>query len=185
MTDAQAQAAEDLWGQRASRDRLARIAAMAPTIGLDPAQVRLELQCAPNPEGAWETMVSLRAIEAEDLHQRSVACAVLADIKAQRGDAAALGLLREEALLKLKKLAKTARVVPGIKVQILPGAGAHLHDICRAMAAEPVATIEEELRNPRLPNPACPAKSGALDRGYCTCRYTAWKEDWVIDRPQR
>ncbi|MEK6245612.1 MAG: hypothetical protein AABM33_14080 [Pseudomonadota bacterium] len=182
MTEGQAQAAEAAWARRAF---IERVSGVAPALGLFAATVEQTLAGAPNPEAAWEVMVSFRAIEAKPLHERAFACSVLAEIKAQHGDIAALGLLRAAAILRLDKLGESAALVPGIKAEISPGAGANLHDICRAMAAQPPMAIEEELRNPRLPNPACPAARGTLARGFCTCTYVASKADWKLSRSRK
>ena len=179
MTEGQAQAAEAAWARRVY---MGRVSGIAPAMGLAATTVEETLSKVSNPEVAWEKMVSFRAIEAEKLHERAFACSVLADIKARHGDTAALGLLRAAALLRLNKLRESAVIVPGIMVEILPGVGANLHEICRAMAAQPPVAIEEELRNPRLPNPSCPAARGTLDRGFCTCDYVAWMADWKLSR---
>jgi hypothetical protein len=179
MTEAQAQVAEAAWARRA---RMGRVSGIAPAMGLAATTVEKALSKASNPEVAWEKMVSFRAIEAENLHERAFACSVLADIKARHGEPAAFGLLRAAALLRLEKLRESAVIVPGIMVDILPGVGANLYEVCRAMASQPPMAIDEELRNPRLPNPSCPAARGTLDRGFCTCEYVAWKADWKLSR---
>lgn len=184
MTEAQAQANEALWQQHSSFAEIERrVTNFASVAGLDREQALAEIRCSQNPDAAWEGMVSSCAIGARTFHQRKFACHLLADIKAKNGDPAALGLLREAALLELKLLNEKTKLLPDLKVQILPGAGENLHEVCRAMLAQPVATVEDELRNPRLPNEACPMGRGALDRGFCTCTYAPWMKDWKVRRP--
>lgn len=174
MTEAQAQVAEAAWVRRAF---IERVSGIAPAMGLVATTVGETLSTAPNPELAWETMVSFRTIEAEVLHERRFALLVLADINARRGDRSALGCLREAARLSIEELRGTLRRVPRFEAGISPGSDL---EFCQAMRKIRVPDLDEELRNPRLPNPQCPVSRWRIEGGFCTCEYAPYSADWNL-----